>query len=1222
METHGRERRWRYFTLASYRAIIANEKLDDQDGPYSSFDFSSVGNFAPFVAEDFYSDVTELNRFMDYAFSKSGKAEDSGEEVERKRTKKTAAGVSELADRGKKRRREAAGLDTDAEGGIKLPKKRGRPRKNRPENQLDAPVKSVTPPRVSGRSRKAPGDSVEATPSGGISRVLGTVSNDRSSISPKVTRKRGRPPDDAQSGVSAPEGSARPRRRGRPSKRLPSPPITSEAGERPPSRERACPPGVHTTCHPVSEPPLLPSNDNTRETGLQFSSKERDIASEGSGHRDHSAQPELTFSRSSNVHSTEGPGTTTDNHHCDLPQSKVQRANPKQTNIASEELDASSGMTVRISSPSNQRANTVMETSFGEPARTRTASESPSVPQKRREKIAAPYSRSNVSLLRRENEFFKILEESGGIVLLGSKEFLDAHLALLDTLASAGEPTSGLPGIKVDKRTIENTFESLERRGKVKVLKTALSTATGAQRPARIIYSPAVDQSQLDTFLAELGNGPHGTPYSISNPTPAGAPPGELKAKRPAQPLRLLQSERRVDNIGQWSKNSGRADQLFESDDQTIHDVLLTERTTLAQLYGFIPGKMMRARELHLATLDALQSCDGSPIPVSLAKRVVKFSQYFQGLPIWVYCSTVSTLVQNDELSQILSTEEGRQTPVKDLPQSLRTLLQIGRARSRERLLELFEILHQLNLVAPLQPSDSSSPLIRCELTGDDPSSFDAFTGDMSMTSYRSAPDYWLFHHEAALYLWALSSESPPFWKTASVRTRLDAVIYWNELQPICESKTFSQSLTRGTPSQTIAPNAAFARFIIRDASWRRAYDLSWHQRQYLKRFISCQGGDTPLQDEEDTPTLERVSWITSAPLSIVKDFLQKERSSQLRELDKVRLRTPGNEEPEHAEKMAQEKELLTKKVADSKARKEREWQAILNAVHPGPLEGVAATRVARVRKRYLQSGVANDRSRWEGEVRDAIRQFQSATKAILPSGQRPAAVRPSRGLAAVPIAVPPPGTTAAPTQPAGLPPVVVNQPGKPIEQLIAEQGPAREEARKRKRKKKGGDDGTDFRLAECDGKDIHSCLLCSLVNPENENVDDDGDQSHRRSRFLWNKEYDELAQDASAILRVRLREAGGRMDWFALRQVFPAVPRNSVRQRIASLREVPSNEVYMRRLEDQWYRLWKQYRGSEHLPDPHPQSQTDFDLIKHLQFLRSFVDKNALCVPRCRLTI
>jgi hypothetical protein len=138
---------------------------------------------------------------------------------------------------------------------------------------------------------------------------------------------------------------------------------------------------------------------------------------------------------------------------------------------------------------------------------------------------------------------------------------------------------------------------------------------------------------------------------------------------------------------------------------------------------------------------------------------------------------------------------------------------------------------------------------------------------------------------------------------------------------------------------------------------------------------------------------------------------------------------------------------------------------------------------------------------------------------------------------------------------------------------------------------------------------------LVFAANAGGENDEDDSLQ--RKSRFLWNNDYDDLAQDAHAIMRVRLREVGGRMDWIALRQIFPAVPRNSVRQRIATLREIPNNELYMKRLEDQWHRLWKQYGGTEHLLDPNPKSQTDFDLIKHLQFLRKFVDKNALYVPR-----
>ena len=667
-----------------------------------------------------------------------------------------------------------------------------------------------------------------------------------------------------------------------------------------------------------------------------------------------------------------------------------------------------------------------------------------------------------MSLLRRENEFLRILEESGGIVHLGSKEFLDAHMALLDTQASAGEPTSGLPGLKIDKRTIENTFESLENRGKVKVLKTAIFSVTGAQRPARIVYLPTVAQSHLDTFLAELGKSPHGTPYSVTSPVATTIPPGDLKTKRPAQPLRLLQSELGVDNIGRWARSSDTADQLFQSDDQTIHDVLLTERTTLAQLYGFIPGKMMRARQLHLATLDLFEPGHNPPTPVLAAKRVMDFSQYFRSFPVGVYCSIVSTLVQSDELSQILLTEDGRRTLVKDLPQSLQTLLQIGRPRSRERLLDLFEILHHLNLVTPLQPSDSPNPRIRCESNEEGQISFDTFEGDLSSTSYRTAPNFWLFHDDAALHLWALSTASPPFWKTVSASDRLGASDYWNELQSACESKAFAQTVTRDGPPRPIVSDYSLARAIVRDASWNRMYDLSWHQRQYLKRFISRRRDDISLQDEEDGPTLEKVSWTISAPLSIVKDFLQKEQASRLRELGKAGLRTPGNEgDEEHAEKLAQEKELLAKKVVDSKARKEREWGAILNAVHAGELEGAAVTRVMRVRKRYLQSGLVSDRSRWEDEVRDAISGLGGYAEAVLPSAQRVASTRPLQGLQSVPVAIPPLEATASMLCHAGLPPIVANQPRKSIEQLITEQGPAREEARKAKRKQKKSEDVT-----------------------------------------------------------------------------------------------------------------------------------------------------------------
>jgi len=95
-------------------------------------------------------------------------------------------------------------------------------------------------------------------------------------------------------------------------------------------------------------------------------------------------------------------------------------------------------------------------------------------------------------------------------------------------------------------------------------------------------------------------------------------------------------------------------------------------------------------------------------------------------------------------------------------------------------------------------------------------------------------------------------------------------------------------------------------------------------------------------------------------------------------------------------------------------------------------------------------------------------------------------------------------------------------------------------------------------------------------------------------------------------IIRARCRNMP-RLDWAAFEQVFPTVPRNTVRQRLSHIKETPGNEAYLRRLEDTWYELWMKYRGTKHLPDGDYQSPSQFDLVKHIEFLRTNIDKNAL---------
>lgn len=77
--------------------------------------------------------------------------------------------------------------------------------------------------------------------------------------------------------------------------------------------------------------------------------------------------------------------------------------------------------------------------------------------------------------------------------------------------------------------------------------------------------------------------------------------------------------------------------------------------------------------------------------------------------------------------------------------------------------------------------------------------------------------------------------------------------------------------------------------------------------------------------------------------------------------------------------------------------------------------------------------------------------------------------------------------------------------------------------------------------------------------------------------------------------------------------QVFPGVDSNGVRTRISKLREDAATEAYMLKLEEAWYHLWMQKRGTDELPDSNPDSLTKFDLISHVVYLRNNIDKAQL---------
>lgn len=648
-----------------------------------------------------------------------------------------------------------------------------------------------------------------------------------------------------------------------------------------------------------------------------------------------------------------------------------------------------------------------------------------------------------MSQLRRENELLRLVESSGGIVNIQTKEFFESHTRLLQSLTQSGEPTSAPAGTKIDKRTAIASLNSLERKGRLKQLKTSMMSHIGINRPACIVHLPDIEQHKLNSFLADLARGsqpivPHSTSaVKINEPVEYGTI-NPTSTAGITLPLQLLQMERPADNRKErLSKNISRANQLFTYDDATIRDVFLAERTTIGQLYGFIVGKALRCRELHLATLKMFEAGNSSLHVVSAEKRIVDLSFFCHDITLGLYCSVVSSLSHDEELTNFLATEQGRKTLVRDLPSTIHSLLQIGRSRSRSRFLDILDVLRSLDVVTPLQPSDSHTPFITCSPNGEHPTAFEQLTQDEHSTDGPVvAPIYWHFLESAPVHIWAASDTHPPFWKYVTIKTYADGFRYWKDLQEACTnppSDFITQPLYE-TPVPTA--NISIARSLRRTVSWKANYFFTWHQVQYLKQFVEVSPATTPLHvadAQAQYDQVQKLCWVTSAPRDAVESYLSTVRDN----LSKVQRKSKSQQTVERRKRNQETKALLAKKAEEVRKHREQEWQTLLRKHHPDTLTDGAAVRIERIRNRFLQAGSIKD-FRWEKEIQAALREADLASTKMPKLAKRTAL-----------------NIRQLPSAPVGAQSTSVASPETSIQTLIELQGPSIKENEKPKRKRK-----------------------------------------------------------------------------------------------------------------------------------------------------------------------
>ncbi|KAJ7785880.1 hypothetical protein B0H16DRAFT_1488336 [Mycena metata] len=1174
METSGRERRNRYFTIASYKALVTQENLDKMSAGYTDVDLSDVGGFFPFAPEAFYTDLKALivhqdrdarltrapqkqtpkprkNPLLADGTVKKGRPRkinaDGTESKPRKRKPKVEgeAGPSEPKKAPRKRKAE-----DDATAGPSEPKK-APPAKKRRLNAKQDPADDAVP------NRDAPADAVPAPKDAPPPKKRGRAPKKASDDTPAVPKKRDRAKKATANGCDPAESELEgPSKRAR--LKSPSPP----APDTPPADN--IPPVTTLTA---------PSSPSTHQSGKSSPLSVLDELEDDVEDKSVAEIPEDNSAAMIRKDETaaEIPDDATNSDPFILLTFPVFNDSPNLDNPQSPSDPIPLPFPIDPAVPDAPRPALPQRSSSS------FAVDTPAIKQ----------PKVNVSTLRRENELYRVLQELGGILNTQTKDVFDAHQALLTTLAQAGETTSAPAGTRLDRRTATMAFNNMELRGKVKQLKTTITTLTGLTRSANLVYLPDTEEARITAFLAEAGRTtvqfPPYVPNSIVVEEHTEFGSKIIRSNRQAKGLaaaQLLQLRPRDSGKGRVP-NPERADELFSLDEETIRDVLLTERTTLGQMYGYIVGKLIRVRELHLHTLNVFDSGFACETLVSHEKRITCFPFFYNDVPVTLYCALVPAIEGSDDLSRLLATEEGRNTLARNVPPVLHSLIQIGRTRGRGRILELLDILRSLGLAIPLEPAGSDPAFITCAPNGDHPTSFKEITTDGWGTNVNiPAPQYWHFTSNAPVFHFAEAEANPRFLRRMPLTTSTEASEFWSYLrEACCDTELSGPEEDLEATAQDAIMAAKKAKTIRRRVSWTDGYSFTWHQTYYLNQQIHGSAGrpglsPTGASDEQ----VRRLCYITSAPEPAIREFLQNAQVSKVEELEKATRRI--RRELRDKEIDEETKASLVVKAAEARANREAKWEGLVQTVHPEPLGDAAAIRLRRVRTLFLQA-TGTQTAKWEREIAQAVHEADMATAVNALSTKR---FRWKDKANAKPVA---PSAPVGPREPLSAPPVVSNPVEKPIASLIASQGPlVIEKTRRSKKAAPSAETPADAPPVENSGP---------------------------RLRFHWNKDYEELAKDAFTVIHSRCRTRG-KVDYGAIKQVFPGVNKANVRSHVKAMRENPTTAAYLTRLEDHWHELWIKYRGSEFLPDPDPLG-LKFDLIVHIEFLRKHIDKNALRV-------
>ncbi|CAE6398352.1 unnamed protein product [Rhizoctonia solani] len=579
----------------------------------------------------------------------------------------------------------------------------------------------------------------------------------------------------------------------------------------------------------------------------------------------------------------------------------------------------------------------------------------------------------------------------------------------------------------------------------------------------------------------------------------------------------------------------------------------LSNPMTSAQYLGYIPGSLARAQALHLHLMSEVTSENPPRNVLSSEDWVISKVHFSDSIPVSIYCSVIKQGCVGTGLRELLDSDNGQHIRINETSADIRMSLGVQSSGVRSRLFKSLSLLVDLGCLIPVKPQTAAN--------SQKANYVDEAKEGVEWNYFRlakSVPIYRFGDKDQAYFCY-----------NHVIQDLATATLFWKQLRIASDRSTYFKISTGDGPSHD--GNSKLAKLIRRKASWESGYILSSAQIEYLDSLVNPTAGHTPLDDLEST-RFDNACFVTTAPANVVSDYFAWKRAT-IREGVERRLSEAQREESERRRMQEESRKALATKAAKAKLDQESRWETIVSKALDGraPSHPQLQKGLSSLKSKFMVSPQSGSSKTWEAKVREVARDSIGAKQFVIPPR---APVQPFK-----------------PTEePNNEVTTLIRRQGQPI---IQKDIAPKKSGRKSKKE-----------IAEVE-VEVEAAAEANEGNTEKT----EGDS--RRRRFPWNIDYDELARDAGAVIRVRCH--GKRIDWSALEQVFPGVQRSCVRQRISSLEGLPGASIYYQRLDVAWASIYQQHRGSDALPDPNPDSLKDFDLPAYIAFLREQIDKASL---------